>query len=393
MPPRPPQSTVKPDPSLPPRTVAVDVVDGASQQPMPGVEVTLTVNLRSIAKGDSKEERRARSDGSGVVTFDRLGLEFASSTDFRATVVREGATFASPSFQLVQGQSMRATLYVFPVVRSPREASVFSRGFAYIELLDEALQIEQSFRIVNLGTTAWQAEAVKLQLPPGAKAFKDSGGDLVWTSGEEAATLRGTITPGQHETSVRFQVPWHGERDVSLELGLLPQVQAFRVAADAPPGSQLRADGFTEAEATQNNNGQRVFLVDRALNRPDPSFRTVKVYLSGLPVRPAGRWYALGLAALALGGGFYAAGRLRATRPPGGGLTDDERVELEEAKERLLEELAALERAHKTGDVGPKTYERFRRNLTDALARLLTQLDPVEADARPYRGRADRRPT
>jgi hypothetical protein len=38
----------------------------------------------------------------------------------------------------------------------------------------------------------------------------------------------------------------------------------------------------------------------------------------------------------------------------------------------ILEELAALERARAAGDVGPKTYERGRRELIVALARALS---------------------
>jgi hypothetical protein len=41
------------------------------------------------------------------------------------------------------------------------------------------------------------------------------------------------------------------------------------------------------------------------------------------------------------------------------------------AREALLEDLAGLERAHAAGEVGPRTYERARRELIDALARVL----------------------
>jgi hypothetical protein len=38
----------------------------------------------------------------------------------------------------------------------------------------------------------------------------------------------------------------------------------------------------------------------------------------------------------------------------------------------LLDELEDLERSRLSGDVGPKTYERMRRELLDALARTLS---------------------
>ena len=41
-------------------------------------------------------------------------------------------------------------------------------------------------------------------------------------------------------------------------------------------------------------------------------------------------------------------------------------------RQSVLEELALLEKAHTSGDVGPKTYERVRRELIDALALTLS---------------------
>jgi hypothetical protein len=38
----------------------------------------------------------------------------------------------------------------------------------------------------------------------------------------------------------------------------------------------------------------------------------------------------------------------------------------------ILEELAALVRAHEAGEIGPKTYERSRRQLIVELARTLS---------------------
>jgi hypothetical protein len=38
-------------------------------------------------------------------------------------------------------------------------------------------------------------------------------------------------------------------------------------------------------------------------------------------------------------------------------------------RERLLAEIEDLEREHLAGNVGPKTYEKARRELLDALAR------------------------
>src|SRR5262249_54331642 len=58
-----------------------------------------------------------------------------------------------------------------------------------------------------------------------------------------------------------------------------------------------------------------------------------------------------------------------------GAMDPDTRDDLLEAREALLSEIVALERAHKTGDIGPKYYGRARAALLDALSRIVDMLD------------------
>ena len=68
-------------------------------------------------------------------------------------------------------------------------------------------------------------------------------------------------------------------------------------------------------------------------------------------------------------------------------LPDDAREDLLDAREALLREIVDLERAHRRGDVGPKTYARVRGALLDSLARIVAMLEgdrlPEEARAKP----------
>jgi hypothetical protein len=57
------------------------------------------------------------------------------------------------------------------------------------------------------------------------------------------------------------------------------------------------------------------------------------------------------------------------------------RKDLREAQEALLDEMVALERAHRSGEVGPKTHARVRVSLLDALARIRLMLDAKPAAA------------
>lgn len=91
------------------------------------------------------------------------------------------------------------------------------------------------------------------------------------------------------------------------------------------------------------------------------------------------------LAVLAFGSGVVYFGT------SSGGLRDeDSRRDLAEAREALLGELVALERARKSGEVGPKTYARVRASLLDALARIVTMIEGAAPRKKPPR--ATRKP-
>ena len=69
------------------------------------------------------------------------------------------------------------------------------------------------------------------------------------------------------------------------------------------------------------------------------------------------------------------------TRKPG--LRD-----LKSERQRLLGELEELERARQRSEIGPKTYERARRELLDAIARTFAVAEPSPERPRRKRPRA-----
>jgi hypothetical protein len=98
--------------------------------------------------------------------------------------------------------------------------------------------------------------------------------------------------------------------------------------------------------------------------------KAIAVSIGGLPTTGPGRWIAT---FLALGGLAY--GVVLGSKKPAKGDHKKER-------ERLLADLEALERAHAKGDVGPKTYERARRELVDEIARTLEGTTPKTTPAK-----------
>jgi hypothetical protein len=150
----------------------------------------------------------------------------------------------------------------------------------------------------------------------------------------------------------------------------------------------LEVAGFPPAQVTRGHNGQRVLQtvkqpdlrggLQALLGNTQPG--TLSITVRGIPTPGPWRWLALALASLTIaGGGFY----LFESR--GGGLTSalrEQREDLFEAQGTLLDELALLEKARASGDVGPKSYERLRVALLDALARIMVRLDDTSGEDR-----------
>lgn len=361
-----PQNGSREDPTLPRGTIVIEVRT-PDEKPVAGQEVTLGIVENSVARGESRKRLAQRTDDQGTTTFS--ALDGGTENAYRVSIQRDGASSAASPFQLPNVGGVRVVVYAYPVVRNVREASVAVQGIVYVELRDEVIQIEQAYRIYNLGQTAWVPSDVTVALPAGFKAFNAQKmmSDLAWDGTSSGASLRGTIPPGLHETVFRYQLPNDGKEELALDFGLLPNVQSFRVIVEAPRGMTLDVDGFPPAIPTQNGQGQRILFTEKTTDRIEPNFRSTRVRLGNLPARSKGHLWALGLAIGALAAGLYATtslGRQKDSAAP---------EEIAQAKERLLDALVALEKDHAAGEVGPRTYESTKTQLLDALARLLAR--------------------
>ncbi len=361
----PPEDTEKEDATLVPGTISVALRD-ADDNPVSGEEITLGILINSIAKGDSRKHLQATTDGGGMAAF--TGLETASNIAYRVSVGYQGGAFAAAPFQLQQAKAMSVVLHVYPVTRDIQRALVVTESTVAAEVRDDRIQIEEELTFYNLGRTAWQPENVRLKLPDGATAFNaqasmtDQGVD----DAGGAAKLRGTFPPGRHALAFRWQIPWSGDTDVEFDVGLPPHVAVARVMMAGTPEISLTASGFPAPEIRHNAQGQRFLVTERRLRPDDSALATIAVGIHGLPSVGPGRMLATGLAVCGVVVGLFLAFSGRAknglAKSPANGRT---------ARAKLLDELVELERARTTGDVGPKTYERVRREIVDALARTL----------------------
>jgi hypothetical protein len=361
---QPPEDVEQEDASLPPGTIAVDLHD-ADDKPVPNEVVNLGILINSVAKGDSRKHLQATTDDGGRAVFSHL--ELASNTAYRVSSGYQGGLFGAMPFQLQQAKAMHVVLHVYPVTHDIQQALIVAEATVAAEIRDDRIQVEEALTIYNLGRIAWQPDEVRLTLPDGYTAFNaqasmsDQGVDDVGGAGR----LRGTFPPGRHSVDFRWQVPWAGDKDVDFAVGLPPHVAIARVMMPATAEIKLVAKGFPPAEVRHDSQGQSFLVTERRLRPDDPRLTTLDVGVHDLPSSGPGKTIASALTAccVAFGIAFAASGRQR--RPSGAGRKS--------SRAALLDELLQLERARGAGEVGPKTYERVRREIIDALARTLVE--------------------
>jgi hypothetical protein len=358
----PPQDTESEDPSLPPGTIEVDLRD-ADDRPVPREVVTLGIMVNSVAKGDSRQHQQQTTDDQGRALFPRL--DSTSNVAYRVSCGYQGGLFAAAPFQLAQAKSMRVVLHVYPVTRDIQQALIVTEVTIAAEVREDRIQIEEAMTFYNLGRVAWQPNGVTMHLPEGYGAFnaQASMSDQGVTEENGAASLHGTFPPGRSAVEFRWQLPWSEEANVEFEVGTPPHAAIARVMMPAAPGVKITAAGFPAADVRRDTQGQSFLVTEKRLRPDEPKLTSLSVGLHDLPSPGPGRLVALALAACGVAAGLaFAFGYGR--QAPGKTVSRARRA-------ALLEELAELERARASGEVGPKTYERSRREILDSLSRLL----------------------
>ncbi|WP_433930978.1 carboxypeptidase-like regulatory domain-containing protein [Sorangium cellulosum] len=375
-----PEDAVQDDTGLPPGVVVLTVQD-ADGKPVPRIPIDIDILQSSVTKGDSRERVTRETDDAGVVRLENLTI--GAGTSYGISVTREGATFSLPHFGLGAEAGKRAVLHVYEATPDVNNLLVGTQGIIYLQLRQDSISVEQLFQVYNLGRVAWLPNET-FALPPDYKAFSktDTMDDMRLEEAKgTGVALRGTVSPGRHEGQFRWQVPFNREERQTIRIELPPRMAQLRVMAEASKSMTLNVAGFPAAQRTQNRDGKKILITEKQSSRVEGGLRTVEITLAGLPTPGWGRWIALILAGATVIGG--AAVNLVRRRDDDRGADDEERRELLEARDALLDEFVELERARKRGDVGPKTYERVRGALLDALARIVAMIE-----AKPARGKA-----
>lgn len=358
--------------------------------PLASTQVRLGILFQKIAEGESRSEKFAQTDSGGNVRF----TDLPTGTDhaYRITVAAGPASYQTAPFNLRQDMGQRVVLHIFPYTPDIEQAMIGMRGYQYIETRDDVFQFEMMFRVYNVGQITWVPKDVIIQLPKGFKAFKAQEGmtDVHFEQVEGVgARLKGTFAPGQQEASFRFQMPKSNEDSVSFHMTLPPHVAEMRVIAEASSAMNLEVDGFQPPVATANQNGQRVLVSVKQLQRRDEEIRDFTATITGIPVPGPGRWVAVLVAlGMAIGGVLAAQGVFDDAAAGKDAAADKKR-----AREILLRELVALESARAAEKIGPRSYQQSREHLIDAIARLGLPRERTKATRTAVRSRGTRKPS
>lgn len=364
-----PPDTATDDPSLPVGTIALTLKD-ENEQPLAGTAVSLGILHNTVATGESRERKSATTDSEGIVRWE--GMAHGSATSYRVSVTKGSATFGAEPFALSDRAGKRVLLHVYPTTSDVEEALVGTQGLVYLALREDSIVLEHLYGIFNLGAIAWVPEDVTLELPAGYKAFNrpDSMDGVGVDEVNGKGRLRGTIGPGRHDIQFRYQVPLDEEERQTIRIELPPHVAQMRVMVEASKSMGVTVPGFDPARKTKNRDGKRVLVTEKRVTRDSGGLRTLEITLTGLPEPGPGRWLALALAVCAVGAGFLYAQQRSSQKGP-----DEElRRDLVDAREALLRDIVELEKQHRAGAIGPKTYERLRGALLDALDRLVVRI-------------------
>ncbi len=346
------------------------LVRNGELEPLANQKVTLLIVRESIAEGNRESTRETTTDAEGRAGFVDLNTE--SSYRYEAVIEHEGAKYTSGTFNLRREMGQLLAMYVYPATDDIQQTFVVSRALYALQPRDDVFQVDAILRFHNAGPKTWAPKDFYVHLPEGAGAFRPAETDTdLRTRGQgDRVHITGSFTPGQHDLTFGFQLPNPRTSTIRLELPTLPHLLDARVVVEASDEMNVRVDGFEPAQQTRGQQGQNALMTSRDyLGSGTAAGPTISAVITGMPGRGSGAWVATFIAGLvAVFGLAFAFSRKgkEETR-----LTQEDGIS---ARDMLLDELVALEKAYAAKEIGPKTYEQARRTLLDSVARLNAEL-------------------
>jgi hypothetical protein len=360
-----------PTSEIPPGTVTVRVVRGTLSNLVVGQDVQLVGEVT----GEAKTNDAGRAEFSGL----RAG------TRVKAVAIVDGERLESQEFTLPASSGVRLMLVATDpeAVRKTEEDRKLAAGPArtgivvlgeqsrfVIELGDDGLNVFNIYQIVNTARTPVQpAVPIVFPLPQDAQrtTMLEGSSDLATLAGDRV-NVAGPFPPGMTLVQFAYTLPYAQASQTITQR--IPAALA-QLAVVVQKAGNMRLESPQVSQQRDVTAEGQIYILGQG--PPLPAGTEVTFRLSGLPHRPTWpRNAALVLAALVLMSGAYAAVR-RPSDPAA------ERKRLESERERLFQELTALEESYKAGRTASHRYASRRREIVDALEGIYATLDETAA--------------
>jgi hypothetical protein len=347
----------RPDKAVPAGTVIVRAA-GEGGEPLPGVDIVLG---HAKAGERAVQEFKGKTDDKGEATFN--GLDAKPDSGYLAEAIREGQRFASKPFKLKDNMGSRVTVDVRPVSKDVSGLRIGPGSHFIFEVSDDVVQVAEVWRLMNTTATAIDPGPNGLHLPLAEHALSAQSGPQnppnVTVAGHEVV-VKGPIAPGDTQIQVVFALAYDtGTLEITQHTPLAFEDLAF--VTEKIEGMKVEGDHLETED--RDLQGRKLVLYRGPGTQ---SNGIISLRMSGLPHNdPTWRYLASVLAIMLLVG--FA---VYASTASGGGAMSRER--LEQQREHLLGELAALEKT----DGGDKR-ERKKQELTARLVRIYRELDEL----------------
>ena len=365
----------RPDPQLATGTLTVRVARGSFANPVD----SLTVEL---AAGGSPKQ--ATTNGEGRAEFTGI----APGTTVKASAMVAGEKLESQEFTMPSSGGVRLALIAVDPSGAPAGAPAAAADSSQpavpakpgdvtlgedtrfvFEAGEDGLNVFYVLQLRNGAATPVQPDKpLVFELPVEAKgAAVLEGSSPQGKVAGRRLEVAGPFRPGDTVVQAAYSLPF-GEETVRIEQPLPVPLMHVAVVAEKIGDMQLSSPQVPEQQ-TMPANG-KLYIAGRG-----PSLQanqTLTFAFSHMPHYSTWpRNLALGLAALILVGGAFSTIRDGSRRSA----QQDRRRELEVRRDRLFEELTALEAEHRQGAGDPGHYPARRRELVTALEQVYAALD------------------
>lgn len=365
-----------PSGDLPDRSVSVRVVRGSMANNVQGHDVEL------VGAGDP---RRLQTDGNGRAIFNDLPAGAA----VQAITTLDGERLQSQSFAVPARGGVRLVLVgsgpgskagaagpsdVGPGF-SPGPLTFGGQSRIVIELGDDSLEVFYLFDIVNPGQAPVTSGPITLEMPTGASgASVLEGSTPQATAKGPRVVVTAPFQPGTTPVQIAYRLPYSGS---TLTLAQRLPVALDQLALIAEKSGAVDLESAQISDRREMPIDGRTYIAARGAGVAAGEVLTLA--LTGLPHHSrVPRTAAIAIALAILGVGGWAAARrpdTAAARPP----TGSGRTTLERRRERLFDQLVAIEDRQRRRAISAGEYSRRRDDLIRELEQVYQALEATRA--------------